>query len=72
MNIPRTSNQMVISALLWQLADELDHRYGPHPTVPVPQIKQIGREMVAKSTFDNKEELQRLLDAQIDAAFSRQ
>lgn len=69
MNKPRTSNQMIVSAILWKIADELDRRFGPHPTVPVPTIKAIGREMVQRSTFSNKDELQSMLDASIDDAF---
>ena len=43
--------------MLNRIADVLDERFGPHPTVPFDQLKPINAELVNASEFDNKEEL---------------
>jgi len=46
-----------IAILLNRIADVLDQRFGPHPTVPLDQLKPINAEVINASEFEDKDAL---------------
>ena len=46
-----------IGIMLNRIADVLDERFGPHPTVPFDQLKPINAEVINASEFEDKDAL---------------
>jgi hypothetical protein len=63
------SRKILISTLLWGVADELDNRYGPHPVVPVEQVKVVAKEVVEKLQIPEQTSVLAELNRAIDMAF---
>jgi hypothetical protein len=59
-----------VARWLDKVADELDARFGPHPTVGLSRTQVIAHELVDKSDEPNKEGLKKALDEAIARGFN--
>lgn len=66
-----TPMNKLLRRILFETANELDARYGPHPHVPKEKCKEIAREITKKIVLSPDEKLFNAVDDQIDKAFGR-